>query len=340
MSTVPPPYPFTALTRRRAIVLFAAAAGGAALPGPTSAASRTRWRTHWRGTAMGGDASIILDGFADAQADELVQAATRELSRLEGIFSLHIPTSDIVRLNRTGSLSPAPEELLEALALATDLNQKSNGAFDPTVQALWNVHAQSLDAGETSPTKASLLAAQARVGFHHVRISERHIQLHAEAALTLNGIAQGIMTDRIAALFRRAGAHHTLINLGEFRANGPREDGTPWRVGLRNPSSVWKLDGRVEMTQGALATSAGSGHLLGERHHLFEPRSGTSPVHYSSVSVVAPSAALADGLSTALYVLPIEAAIALTAKYASSAARFTMADGRVVATDGWCEVGA
>jgi thiamine biosynthesis lipoprotein len=252
---------------------------------------------------MGGDASIILDGFTGVQADALIQAARRELSRLEQIFSLHIPTSDIVRLNRTGSLSPAPEELLEALGLAADLNQKSNGAFDPTVQALWDVHAQCLAAGETSPAEAVLQAARARVGFHHVEISNKSIHLNAGAALTLNGVAQGIMTDRIAALFRRAGAHHTLINLGEFRANGPQQDGTPWRVGLRNPSSVWKLDGRVEMTQGALATSAGTGHRLGGGHHLFNPRSGTSPTHYSSVSVFAPSAALADGLSTALYVL-------------------------------------
>ncbi len=339
-STRPKSPAFPGITRRRALLLFAAAAGGTALPRPGNATPRA----HWQGTAMGGDASIILDGFTDEHAADLIQAATGELSRLEQIFSLHRPSSDIVRLNETGHLSPAPAELVEALLLAADLNLKSGGAFDPTVQALWDVHAQSLNTDETSltasPTKLALQAAQRRIGFHHIRLSDDQIRLSGGATLTLNGIAQGIITDRIAALFRSGGAHHTLINLGEFRANGPRQDGTPWRVGLRNPASAWKLDGKVEMTRGALATSAGSGHPLASGHHLFDPKSGASPTHYSSVSVSAPTAALADGLSTTLYILPIKEAFALTAQYGDTAARFTLADGQVLTTDGWRETAA
>ncbi len=320
------------LTRRRAIVLFAAAAG-ATLSGPAAAATRAQWQ----GTAMGGDASIVLDGFSDAQAAELIQAATLELSRLEQIFSLHSPVSALVRLNRTGFLSPAPAELVDALVLAADLNRKSRGAFDPTVQALWDAHMQSLNGGDTSPSSAAVQEARARVGFHNVQVSDAQIRLNGRATLTLNGIAQGIITDRIAELLHNAGARHTLVNLGEFRATGSRHDGTPWKVGLRHPLSAWKLDGKIEITRGALATSAGSGHPLGGAHHLFDPRSGASPRYYSSVSVSAPTAALADGLSTALYVLPIEEAVALTAQYDGSAARFTLADGEVMTTEGWRE---
>lgn len=289
---------------------------------------------------MGGDASLILDGFTDVQAADLIEAATGELSRLEQIFSLFRPSSDIVQLNKTGSLSPVPVELADALTLAADLNQKSGGAFDPTVQALWEVRAQNLNGGEVAPSTSSFQAAQGRIGFHHIHRSDDQITLAGGTTLTLNGIAQGIITDRIAALFRRAGAHHTLINLGEFRANGTRQDGSPWRVGLRNPASAWKLDGKVEMAQGALATSAGSGYLFADGHHLFDPKSGTSPTHYTSVSVSAPTAALADGLSTTLYVLPLEEAFALTAQYPGTAARFTLADGRVLRTAGWREIAA
>ncbi len=309
------------MSRRRCLALFASAA---ALP--LSAEAVTTAPQTWQGTAMGGDVSITLEGFGAVESEALTNLAVSELDRLEDIFSLYRPSSALSKLNRDGVCSGAPEELTTALNFCRGLCEKSGGAFDPSVQRLW----ESYEAG-----KSDLSDALTLVGFDRVRISTSEVILPTGMALTLNGIAQGIATDKIAALMREAGARHTLINLGEFRALGPKLDGSAWRVGLRDPSAIWRTSDVVHLSGGALATSAGSGHRFRNGHHLFDPRSGHSAQHFDSVSVVAPTATLADGLSTALYVLPLEKARQIVNQYDNVAARFTCADDNVIKTDRW-----
>lgn len=309
------------LSRRRCLALFGSAA---ALP-LTAQAAPSPSQT-WHGTAMGGDVSITLEGFGAAKRTELTNLAVTELNRLEDVFSLHRRASALSRLNRDGVCADAPEELIAALSYSRDLYERSGGAFDPSVQRLW----EHYDAG-----KSDLRAALALVGFDRVNLSAGKIMLPTGMALTLNGIAQGIATDRVATLLRNAGARHILINLGEFRALGPKSDGSAWQVGLRDPAAIWRVSDVVQLRGGALATSAGSGHRFRNGHHLFDPESGQSARHFNSVSVVAPNATLADGLSTALYVLPLNKAQRMISQYENVAARFTCADGEIVATDRW-----
>jgi FAD:protein FMN transferase len=323
-----------ALTRRRCLALFASAA---TYPMTASAAPFGRSQPHrWEGTALGGDASILLDGFTPEENALLIERAVAELARLEQIFSLHRSTSALSLLNHNGTLTETPDELLDALEQCRALHLNTGGAFDPSVQRLWE-HYQKKHA---SPDKRLEMStgfqnARASVGFNKVLIAGRVTSLPRGMALTLNGIAQGIITDKVATIFRDAGALHTLINLGEFRATGSKADGAAWRVGLRDPQSFWRLSGSVSLTTGAVATSAGSGHRMGDAHHLLEPATGQSARYYSSVSVTAPTATLADGLSTALYALPPSKTEDLLENYPGVAARFTLADGQVRMTDGW-----
>ncbi|MCE7997610.1 MAG: FAD:protein FMN transferase [Rhodobiaceae bacterium] len=309
------------MSRRRCLALFASAA---ALP--LTAEAATTDSPTWQGTAMGGDVSIRLEGFSAAESAELTKLAVSELDRLEDVFSLYRPSSALSKLNRDGVCSEAPEELIAALKFCRNLYEKSGRAFDPSVQKLW----ESYEAG-----KSDLAEVLTLVDFDRVHVSGSDVILPVGMALTLNGIAQGIATDGITALMRKAGARHTLINLGEFRALGPKLDGSAWRVGLRDPSAIWRTSDVVHLRSGALATSAGSGHRFRNGHHLFDPRSGQSAQHFDSVSVVAPTATLADGLSTALYVLPLERARQMVSQYDNVAARFTCADGRIILTDRW-----
>jgi len=323
-----PPLP---MSRRRCLVLFASAV---ALPSPAHGKSISPHT--WNGVALGGDVSVTLDGFAAAESARLTDLAVEELYRLEGIFSLHQPTSALSRLNRNSGCTDAPDELIDALDVCGHLHEKSGGVFDPAVQRLWEYYdARSQQSAADLATATDFAAAQNSVGFDRVEASGTRISLPEGMSLTLNGIAQGIVTDRIATLLREAGARHTLINLGEFRALGPKADGTAWQIGLRDPNAAWRLNDVVQLRGGALATSAGSGHKFREGHHLIDPMTGKSADHYLTVSVAAPTATLADGLSTALYLLPLPQAQQLVGKFDHVAARFTLTDGSVVATDGW-----
>ena len=303
--------PDRAVNRRRVLSLFAIGAGaGASLLGTRSTPARATIPTvsnvdMWEGRALGGDASIHLLGFSPKDRARLLGQCVAHLRKLERIFSLFEPESDLVRLNQHGQLHQAPPPLLELLRLSKQLHGQTNGAFDPTVQPLWQAaarHFQSKVKGAYQPHQAT----RSKVGFEHVQIDGKDITLAGGAELTLNGIAQGYITDQITELLQQAGARHVLVNLGEFRALGPKPDGQPWQIGVRDPDRIWHLLKRLSLSAGAIATSAASGQQFdaaGRHHHLFDPATGQNTQRYKSVSVWAPTAARADGLSTAFTVM-------------------------------------
>ena len=131
-------------------------------------------------------------------------------------------------------------------------------------------------------------------------------------AVTLNGIAQGFITDRVAALFRRNGVDDVLLDLGEIRGVGRHPAGRPWRAAIVDPANPDRRLGRIDLTERALATSGGYGTLFdaeGNFSHLIDPRTGRTAPAARSLTVAAPDATTADGLSTA-FALMDESAIA------------------------------
>ena len=279
----------SSLSRRRFIAISAAAlAAGPALAAPTR---------HWTGMALGARASITL---AHPDADIIVARARAEIDRLEDVFSLYRTGSALSRLNRDGVLDAPPFELVECLGVAGAVHAATGGAFDPTVQPLWAAYAEAYAAG-SRPTGMSLSEARGLVGWSGVMISPSRISFERPGmALTLNGIAQGYIADRIARLLEAEGLGDILIDTGEFRAVGGMPNGGTWSVGLAQ-------GGTVGLRDRALATSAPRGTTFdasGTVGHILDPRTGRpAPASERSVSVTAPTAALADALSTGLCLL-------------------------------------
>ena len=149
-------------------------------------------------------------------------------------------------------------------------------------------------------------------------------------AVTLNGIAQGYITDRVAELLRAAGFASVLVQLGETVAGAPRSEGRPWRVGIPDPFAPDRVLETLDAVEVAIATSSGRAtrfDAAGRHHHLFDPATGRSADRYASVTVVAARATTADALSTALAVASPAAAPHLL-READAAALFVAADGR------------
>lgn len=293
------------INRRRALSLFAIGAGVSMLGVQSGTASAFPNAGLWEGQALGGDASIRLLGFEPQDCTRLLNQCVARLRELESIFSLFDADSNLVRLNTQGHLQQAPAPLLDVMRLSKQLHQQTDGAFDPTVQALWNATAHHFQTG-ASPSYLLGRDTQAKVGFEKVHVNGSDIHLEDGAELTFNGIAQGYITDQITDLLDQAGARHVLVNLGEFRALGPQENGLPWQVGVRDPQRIWGVLERLPLSAGAIATSAASGQQFdraGLHHHLFDPSTGQNTQRYKSVSVWAPNAARADGLSTAFSVM-------------------------------------
>ncbi|MBT3990192.1 MAG: FAD:protein FMN transferase [Rhodospirillaceae bacterium] len=257
------------ISRRQALKIVAVAS---ALPLAAYITKSQATTYTWRGRALGVEAEMQFVHHDEAFLKRIINQCVSEIDRLEDIFSLYRPGSEINRLNDQGYLTHVSPELRTVLAEAHTISLLSQGAFDITVQPLWTRRDKALE---------GINFRNIELSGHGVRFLEKHM------AITLNGIAQGYITDRVADLLRGHGFDHLLLQLGETQASAPIDQ--PWQIALNNRSGK-----KISLTSGAIATSSGN--------HIVDPESGDTPRHYLSVSVIAPSAMTADALSTALFV--------------------------------------
>lgn len=269
------------IARRRFLIVCAC---GLAAP----AAATANAPQIWRGRAFGAEVALKLHGAEAVQARSFFAASANALQRAEAAFSLY-RDSELTRLNRTGLLRHPTRAMLELIALCERLHGVTGGAFDPSLQALWLSRARGRD---EAPARAAM-------GWDGVAWSRTAIRLTRPGmALTFNGIAQGWMTDRLARIAVDHDLTDLLIDAGEQRAIGPRD----WQAGIADPSG--HLLHRLTLRGRALATSSPMGTRIGPEGrsgHIIDPRGGGP--RWGTVAVSADSAALADGLSTALCVM-------------------------------------
>ncbi len=284
------------MTRRRFLTISAALPVVASLPAQASTLYR------WRGIALGAEAEILLD-HPDSAA--ITARAAAEIARLETVFSLYRTDSALSRLNASGTLAAPPFELLECLGVCDRIHAATGGLFDPTVQPLWALYARRYSEGAT-PSADDLAQTLATVGWEGVSVDESAIRLRPGMALTLNGVAQGFIADRIAEMLRAEGLTNVLVNTGELRALGTSNEGTPWPVTLTS-------GGHVDLADRALASSSALGTTFdqgGKVGHILSPVTGLpAPARWNLVSISAGKAAVADALSTAACLMPDRATI-------------------------------
>ncbi|WP_445500692.1 FAD:protein FMN transferase [Microvirga sp. G4-2] len=299
-------------SRRRFIGITAAAASLGLVPLGRAARAEAHLVT-WHGQAMGAVATLQVHHHDQAAAERLVERSLAEVRRLEQVLSLYRDDSALSTLNRQGFLVAPPAALVELLSECRRCWELTGGAFDPTVQALWVLyrdHFSRPGADPAGPSGPALREALERVGFDDVAFDANRIVLPRRGmGLTLNGIAQGYMTDRVVDILRAGGIASSLVDMGEPRALGTRPSGEPWRVGISDPDDPERISETLEAVDQAVATSGAYGFRFdpaGRFNHLLDPRTGASPHLHRSVTVVLPTATAADALSTAFSLLPPE----------------------------------
>ncbi len=294
------------MKRRRFIAISAASL--ASLSGAAYGAAIPAHR--WRGVAFGADAEILLRAEDSERARDLIAASLAEVRRLERIFSLYQADSAVSQLNAEGRLMDPPLELVEVLSRAIEISEMTDGAFDVTVQPLWRLYADHFSvvgADARGPAETAIRSVMRLVDYRYLQVGMNEIALtRPSMAVTLNGIAQGYITDCIAGLLRRAGMSNVLVNMGEIRALGRHSIARPWRIGLDRDDTSANAPKKIDLKDGAVATSAGTGFVFdaaGRHHHLFDPVTGKSAKRWRQVSVVANNATTADAFSTAFSAL-------------------------------------
>lgn len=263
------------LTRRR----FLAISAGAGMVGLGSASSGHA--VSWRGRALGADCRIEIAGDGE-DAQRALAAARDTLRRMETLFSIYDPASEISRFNRTGRLEMSPE-FSRLRQIVSDMHARTGGLFDPAVQ------------GRFAARMTSKPEPSSPVRWRDLRLEGRTLLAPPKGAtITFNGIAQGFACDRIRETLASHGVRDVLIDAGEFSASGRTR-----RLGISNGRD---LIGQHALRDEAAATSTHDAFLFpdGGGHLLHPIADATSQAFWHTVSVVAGDAATADAASTAL----------------------------------------
>lgn len=286
-----------AISRRRAFSIFAGTAAAAALGLPVfSPAAKT---VEWQGLALGAQARIVLSAEDKTDAQEAIDTTISEISRLEKIFSLFIPDSELVVLNKSKYLNAPSHDMKQLIALSQKIHKHTDGLFNPAIQKLWRFYADWFSQNKGMMPDVDVVDEIIKHSdFRKVIVNDQGLFIDERMELSLNGIAQGYITDRIAELLREKGWSNVLLDIGEVRSLDGKPDGNPWQVAIRESNTM------IPVRNKALATSSGHTLTLSDAYkltHILNPHTGLSEHYRNCITVSHHSAAVADALSTSLF---------------------------------------
>jgi len=266
------------------------------------------------GTVAGG----TIHARNDAAAAEAAAAVRAVYDSVNTVMSSWDAGSELSRLNRAPAdsavgLSPW---LNACLAAADSLRERSGGAFDPTAEPLMRLWGFYSREGRL-PTAAELDSARALMGgYAHDSESASVVKRTGGTRFDLGGIAKGFAVDQAAQELRRRGVESALLDLGgNIYGLGAPPERDEWRIGVRDPRDLEKYIASFSGRDLAVATSGAYERFVtiaGRRYgHIMNPATGRPAEGLLSATLICPSATLADGLSTTLFVLGPEAALDL-----------------------------
>jgi len=291
--------------------------------------------------AMNTHVAVTMLGPSVERLEEAVGRAFEEMDRLIGLLSRFDRASPVWQLNAAGRLEGPPPEVREVVGTALAFHGPTGGAFDISVLPLLELFGSRFGAElPAAPTAAEVRETLERVGAGHVAASRRRIAFAREGmAITLDGIAKGYIVDAVARVLDRHGVRRYLVDAGgDIRSRGAKEGGAPWEVAVRDPAGGDAFPDVVALRDGAVATS-GTYEVCFDRartfHHIVDARTGFSPTHSVSVSVLAPTATAADALATAVLVMEPRAGALFVERLPDCACLIIDRDGRALRSRGW-----
>jgi len=286
--------------------------------------------THISGQALGTYYNITIadkNNITQSQIDSVIAA-------LNSTASIFNPNSLVSRINRneTDTLNDILKHILE---VSLQVCEETAGAFDFTVGALVNLWGFGKDAPQEISAE-NVAKALETVGYKKIKIDgNRIIKENPQTQLNFNAVAKGYCVDLVAAFLTSKGLENFLIDIGgELCVRGERAPNKKWRVGIQKPTETKEdaisAEEIMELRDISVATSGNYRNYIevnGKRYgHTINPYTGYPEMtDLLSVTVLAPTCALADAYATAFMVMGVEKAENFLTQYPEIKAYFIYA---------------
>ncbi len=304
-----------------------------------NAAAHAEW--HAREEAIMGTRIAVEVWHEDpAAATAAIDAVIAEMHRIDELMSVYKPQSRLSEVNRDAASRPVKvePELARLIARALEFSELSNGAFDITYASVGYLYDYR---AHKHPTEAEIQAALPSINWRHVVVdldASTVRFLKPGVRIDLGGIAKGHAVDSgIAILAARGITHGTVTAGGDSRILGDRR-GRPWIVGIRHPDDRNQVIARIPLEDAAISTSGDYERFFDEDgvryHHIIDPKTGKSPHGVRSVTVIAPTSTLAEGLTKSVFIMGPGPGLALVESQPDCDAVVVTAEGKVLYSKG------
>jgi thiamine biosynthesis lipoprotein len=244
-----------------------------------------------------------------------------EFDRLEKLISTWVPDSDVQRVNRAAGLVPVrvSTDLRAVLGAAWRTSEWTGGKFDVTFGALSGLWKFDHDQDNVVPDTREVRRRLPLIDYRAIQIDDRAETVFLARkgmSIHLGGIGKGYAIDAGANILRRRGVGDFMILSGGDIYVAGMKDGRPWRLGIQDPRGpANRIFAELDLSDGTFSTSGDYERFFikdGRRyHHILDPATGEPARGCRSVTIVANSATIADGLSTGVFILGPDAGMAL-----------------------------
>jgi len=282
----------------------------------TSHYAKAQWFT-FQQTIMGTSTLVELLSQSSKQANKCSQLVFDEMHRIDALMSPFIEKSELSKVNREAAQGAVTisRELFNLINQSLEFSKLSKGAFDITFASVGYLYDYRL---KQHPTASQIQRQLSAINYKNIVLNEAQSSIafsHKNTRIDLGGIAKGYVVDNTIQILRDCGIQNALVSAGgDSRILGDK-NGRPWVMGVRHPRDKHKVVVSVPLSDSAISTSGDYERYFiedGTRyHHIITPATGQSANSTWSASVMANNAITSDALSTTLFVLGTEKAMAL-----------------------------
>ncbi|MDP5061910.1 MAG: FAD:protein FMN transferase [Maribacter sp.] len=269
---------------------------------------------------MGGDFDITVVSEDEELGYIYIQEALAEVQRIEKLISSWDADSETSLINKNAGIKPVPVswELYKLIERSILLSEITDGAFDITFTALNDIW--KLDGSmEAMPTSNDVKSIKQKIGYKNIILDSKEQTVYLSKKgmrISFGGIGKGFAADKVKALLVSNEVKAGIINIdGDITTWGTKVTGDKWLIGVVNPDQKGGISSWIPILESSVATTGSDGNFIlsgNEKYtHILNPRTGYPATGILSVSVFAKSAETSDALATSVFVMGIDAGLAL-----------------------------